>query len=322
MSGKQQRPKTDTGGGPDYESNYTSTYGNTVGEFLWGQVDKNANPDKLDKHAHGLIDSGTSHLSELMVENASPEDAQLAADAAAYMRGDFGEQLKLGYSDTDVSESIYALMGENPVGTGFLAAAGAAAYIASDPDLKFDHDFDLSDKTALTIGGDAGSLFDIGLEEVNAGITHTDGRQKYGANGSYNFDTDLARLNAFYSTNNGAGTSFNANAYVTDQGDRNTAGANLRYLTPDWGAKAGLTYDNMHPKFGEYGTANASIYSRGDDPTSWNLSGSMDTEGAYRLEGGYHYNRDNTSFGLEGFAGRNNEGESDAGIQAVFKHRF
>lgn len=331
MSGQTKQTPTPTTSTPEttptvdidpYQANYQDLYGDRVGGRIWNQIDKNANPDKLDGYLGDMVNSGTSSLSGLLTEHASPEDQEAAALFGQHLQGTVGTDLKARLADSDLSENIFGMLGENPLATGLLGLGAAGAYIASNPDLKGEVDFDLTRNTELTLGGDAGSLFDIGLHEAHGQITRTDGNQKYGLGAAHDFDQNRSTLSGFYNTHNGLGTSLAADGSFTHQGDRNSAQANLRYNTPEWGARLGGTWDSAHPEFGDYSTLQGSVFSRGEGPSQWNVGGSMDNQGAYRLNGGYNWSNESSSFGIEGHTGRDAMGNNDTGIMARFTHRF
>lgn len=299
MSGQQQRRKTeaDAPAVDPYRENYTDLYGDRIGDAVWDLVDDHLSPDKIDGYAADAFGSGGSYLGELAVEHAEEGDKEHAEAFRAHLETAFREGYGSRFADTDISEGIYDFAGQNPWVLGAGAAAGLGIAYATDQDLEFDTDFDLGDHFTAKVGGDFGSMQDIGMDGASAGLEWHNDTSKLGLEGSMDFESDdwMARLYGSHAFENGGRLNGALSHTVTD--GLGTTQGNLNYHQPG-SFRAGLQGTHVGGP-DSYTTLGANIRTDWGPENPWKLDAGVgwDSRTGTNAYAGAAYEQGDTSFG-------------------------
>lgn len=299
MSGQQQRrkPGTDAPAQDPYRDNYTDMYGQRIGDAAWDLVHDNLNPDKIDGYASDALFDGGTYIGNLAVEHAEEGDKEHAIAFRDHLATAFRDGYGSQFADTDISEGIYDFAGQNPWVLGVGAAAGLGIAYATDQDLKFDTDFDLGRNFTAKVGGDFGSMQDIGMDGASAGLEWHNQTSKLGIEGSMDFQSDdwMARMYGQHRFENGGLLDGSLSHSVAD-GIGTTQG-NLGYHLPGQ-FRAGLNGTHVDGP-DSYTKLGANIRTDWGPDNPWKLDAGVgwDSRTGTNAYAGANYDLGDTSFG-------------------------
>jgi hypothetical protein len=294
---------------------YTGAFGDTIGGFLYEQVEGATGPEQIDGYAADGFGAAGEWIGDRAVEAASDEDRQHAEAFRTHLEGAFREGYGGQFAESGIGEGVSDWARENPWGVAGLGALGAAGFILSDQDLSFDTDVGVGRNLDLMLGGDFGSTLDPGIDALRAGAEYSRNGMSLGLEGEQRFDRDEWSLGAYY-RNQGDWGRFSANADVRQLDDEYLARAGMSFRNDDLQAALNGSYDTAT----DFGQINGSISTLGEGPV---YSGGFDanTRGDWNVNAGVSHERENLQWNAGVFAGEN-QGQFDAGVRAGLSYRF
>jgi hypothetical protein len=222
--------------------------------------------------------------------------------------------------NSGLAEGIRDFADVHPYEIALAAAAGAVAYVLSNQDLPLlEAKLGLGGGHSLVAGIDPGRTMSLALEQVRVGyryrgdhvaahLTADKFRDGYAVDGGVNYSPS-------------AGTDLGLSGSHSDRDGKQRTRLDLSYHDPSLAANLGFQRDVTQGRSMDSVTAGVR-----NQPAPGELdrhaSATWRNDGSWEAAAGVSKTDRDSSFSVEGFAGRDAAGNQDVGIRALYKLRF
>jgi hypothetical protein len=265
------------------------------------------------------VASATGKLDDFLKGKVEASDQEAAA---AFVKALDGEIKRIaGNAVTgEVGDILREFVDENPYIIASAAVAAAVAYVLSNQKIGMvDGKVKLGGGHSLVAGVDLGRTMDIAVEQVRVGYRYQSGNTKAELIGDCFSDDGSYEIKGRYERQLGANERVSLSGSQLERGDLSRTRLDLGYTSDHLGM--GAWWQRDREMGGDVDTFGGQITAKQDDWSAY-ARGQASTDGSYRGAAGFQQTKDDKSWGIEGFTGRDAMGRRDSGVQAVFKWRF
>ena len=301
---------------------WSAAMGDFLGPKLYEALAPQLTDEKLVGHAQSAVGSATGKLRSYLQGNVQANEQEAANLFVNALDGELRRVAQGLVVDTGLSDGMRDWVDENPLTVATAALAGAVAYVMSNQDLPLvDTSRSLGGGHSVVAGIDPGRTLDLALEQVRVGYRYQSAGTKaelmgdyFGADGGYQVQGTLQQQL-------GAGGLLSAGALHSERNGATKDRLDLGYSNSSLAASG--YYERNRGQSGDLSTVGGRISNVAQpDQVQAYLRGEARSDGSYEAAGGLSKKVDDWGWGVEGFANRNAQGQSDQGVRAMFQMRF
>lgn len=294
--------------------------GETLGSKLYEEISDKISEDELEQVAEKAVDSALSKLGGALKGRVDVSEQEAADLFMRMLDQELTRIATKAVSDSGVADAIGAFVDDHPYTVTAAALAGAIAYVLSNQKIgMIDSKVKLGSGHQLVAGVDLGRTMDIAIEKVRVGYRYSGGVNK-------------AQLTADYVTEDDSWKVMGRYERALDGGNVALSGSHAQH-TEDSRSRLDLTYSAGKADLGAWwqrdrqdgqgsvDTIGAKGSVSGEDWSAY-VRGQGSSDGAWSSAAGFEKNKDDLSWGVEGYAGRTSSGDKDSGVRATLKWRF
>lgn len=293
--------------------------GESLGGKLYEALATQLTDDRLMGHANRAVESAMNAL-KAQLAGQPLSDQEAAALFVDHLDATLRQVANTVVVQSGLSGEIRDFADANPYAIALAALAGAAAYVLSNQDLPLlEAKLGLGGGHKLVGGVDPGRTMKLALEQVRVGYRYDGNRiaaelnydrfqDGWGANGRVQYTANPETQMALSGSH-------------TDRNGHQRSRLDLTYMNRDLAANLGI--ERNEGREGNNAAIGASLSSRGG-PNELNrsLSGTWRNDGSWEAAAGIGRTRQNESWSVEAFGGRDASGNENVGIRALYKLRF
>jgi len=309
---------------PSGKLTYEQALGETLGDALYKQLEKQLTDDKLVGHAQKAVDSALGKLRDYLKGQVEPDEQKAANLFVNALKVELHKLAEKAVVDTGAAEGTRDWVDDHPYSIATAAVAGAVAYVLSNQDLPLiEQKVGLGGGHALLAGIDVGRTMDLALEQVRVGYRYSDANTKAELTGD-RFQDGWA-VNGMFMQTLDPGETVKLSGQHLDRADQAKSRLDLSYRNPNMAASAywernygaGVDGSNLDA----YGGSISNVPHEKDDLKAY-ARGEYRTDGSYTGAAGVSRNEGDWDWSVEGYAGQTAEGSSDSGVRAMLNWRF
>jgi hypothetical protein len=299
---------------------WKAALGDALGGKLYDALAPQLTDDKLLGHARSAVDSAVASLKGQLQGQVQPSDQEAADLFMAEIDKALRSIAQDAVVNSGLSQGIRDFADAHPYEIALAAAAGAVAYVLSNQDLPLlEAKLGLGGGHSLVGGIDPGRTMSLALEQVRVGY-------RYQGDHVAGF-LDADKFKDGYSVDGGvkyspsAGTDLGLTGSHSDRDGTQRSKLDLSYRDPGMGANLGFERDVTESRSRDSVTAGIST-TPAPGALDRHASATWRSDGSWEAAAGVSKTDRDSSWSVEGFAGRDAAGNQDAGIRALYKLRF
>lgn len=293
--------------------------GESLGSKLYEAIADKLSDEELRSAAEKAVASATGKLDDFLKGKTAANEQEAAAAFVQALDGEI-KRIAGNAVSGELGEMLREFVDDNPVLIASAAVAAAVAYVVSNQKIgMIDGKIKVGGGHSLVAGLDLGRTMDIAVEQVRVGYRYQSGDTKAELIGDYFTDDGSYEVKGRYERQLGANERASLSGSHLERGDLSRSRVDLGYDTDHLGMGAWWQRDRALGV--DKDTFGGQITAQKDDWSAY-ARGQGSTDGAYEGAAGLQQTRDDKSWGVEGYTGRDAFGQKDSGVRAVFKWRF
>jgi len=298
---------------------WSEALGATLGPKLYEILSEHLSEDELQSIAQQAVGSATQQLGAYLNGQVDPGEQGTAAEFVRILDQEI-KRVAGQAAAGDMGDILRRFVDENPVLILSAIVAGAVAWVVSNQKIgMIDGRLQLGGGHSLLAGIDMGRTMELAAEQIRVGYRYSGGGTTAEVLGDYYATDDSWRLTGTFEQRLGPSERMSVTGMHHELEDRSQSRLSAAYDTEHLGVSGWLQRDR--DLNGGRDAAGGQLRYQQDDWAAY-VRGQASSDGAHSTAAGFERTRDDHSWGIEGFSGRDASGRDDSGVRASFRWRF